>query len=241
METVVDLHWDVTNLAKVVQDVELAPQLYRRLRRTLLSEQLHRDAAKRYAERGYCPDVSQPDLDRAYDYFLCAWLGRNGVAGTHSYNQGFCVRYTANGGHAPKRWDSAVRSIPAWRRRMANLTILNRDMFKVLPRILDEAGTAIYCDPPYLIKGAKYIHDFESGDHEQLAEALGRFRKARVVVSYYDHPLLAELYPEWTRRVIEVSKALAHQGRRGKNDTKAREVLLMNGPSYGKATERMLF
>ncbi len=209
METVNDLHGDLINLARVIQDGTLGPQLYRRLRRTLMHETLHREAASRQNSRGYIADCPA-DLDAAYDYFLCAWLGRNGVAGTASYNQGFCVRYTANGGHAAKRWSSVVDSIPAWRRRLRNVTILCRDAFGLLPKIDDREGTAIYVDPPYLVKGAKYVHDFTDADHGRLAAELARFRKARVVVSYYDHPRLAELYPGWTVRRIEVSKAMAH-------------------------------
>lgn len=229
METVNDLHGDLVNLARVIQDGTLGPKLYRRLRRTLMCEQLHREAAERHRERGYMVD-RPADLDAAYDYFLCAWLGRNGVAGTSSYNQGFCARYTAGGGHAATRWDSVVSSIPAWRRRLRNVTIMCRDGFELLPKIADDPGTAIYCDPPYLVKGAKYVHDFDSQDHERLADALSRFRRTRVVVSYYDHPRLDELYPGWTKRHLNVSKALVHQGRRGASDVRAPEVLLVNGP-----------
>lgn len=35
-------------------------------------------------------------------------------------------------------------------------------------------------------------------DHARLAKELLRFKRARVVVSYYDDPRLAELYPDWT-------------------------------------------
>lgn len=230
METANDLHGDLINLARVIQDPVLGPDLYRRLRRTLMAEPLFEESAKaiRADDR-----VDLLDPDRAYHYFVTAWLGRNGVAGTASCNAHFCVRYTANGGHAAKRWDSAVRSIPTWRRRLANVTILRRDALELLPRIEDADGTAIYCDPPYLVKGASYTHDFEDPDHERLAELLRRFSRARVVVSYYDHPRLAGLYPGWSRRTIEVSKALAHQGRRGANDKRAREVLVVNGPLRG--------
>jgi len=239
METVNDLHGDVINLARVIQHDKLGPRLYRRLRRTLMCEQLHREAAERHRTRGYLGD--QPaDLDAAYDYFLSAWLGRNGVAGTSSYNQGFCARYTANGGgYAATRWASVVDSIPAWRRRIRNVTVMCRDAFELIPKIADAPDTAIYCDPPYLVKGAKYVHDFEAGDHHRLSEALQRFRKARVVVSYYDHPSLDGLYPDWTKRRIVVSKALAHQGRRGENDTKAVEVLVINGPSHAAGKESL--
>lgn len=243
METVNDLHGDLVNLARVIQHDELGPRLYRRLRRSLMSEVLHREAAERHASRGYLDarDLDAPDLEAAFDYFLCSWNGRNGVAGTQSYNQVFCRRFTAKGGHASKRWASVVDSIPAWRRRIRNVTILCDDAFGLLPRIDDSRGTSIYCDPPYLEKGAKYVHDFTPADHQKLAEQLGRFRYARVVVSYYEHPALAELYPGWTKRQIEVSKAMANQGQRGKSDSRALEVLLMNGPSYARDPQRGLF
>jgi DNA adenine methylase len=233
METVNDLHGDLINLARVVQTDDGAVELFARLSRTLMSEEIFRDAAERYRDRGYSGDM-QPDIDAAYDYCLCAWLGRNGVAGTASYNQGFCVRYTANGGHAAKRFQSVMESIPAWFVRLRNVTILCRDAFDLLPRIEDCKGTAIYIDPPYLVKEAKYIHDFTDADHDRLAVVLHCFKQARVVVSYYDHPRLAELYPDWQMHKIEVSKALAHQGRRGDNDTRAVEVLLVNESRAGQ-------
>lgn len=234
METVNDLHGDLINLALTVQDEDLAVKLFDRVSRTLMHEDLHRAAAERYRSRGYAPDSAKPDLDRAYDYLLCAWLGRNGVAGTSSYNQGYCARYTANGGHAAKRFLSVAESIPAWLDRLRNVTILNRDAFELLERIDDAANTAIYLDPPYITKGASYIHDFEAWDHNRLAISLRRFEKTRLVVSYYDHPRLAELYPpeRWTHYKIKVSKSLVNQGARsrGKSDIKAVEVLIVKKP-----------
>ena len=232
METVNDLHGDLINLARIIAHPQLGSQLYRRLRRTLMHEQTFKDAAERYKTRGYWAPAPEPDYDlpRAYDYFICSWIGRNGCAGTGSYNQGFCLRFTANGGHAAKRWQSVVDSIPAWRRRLACVTILQRDAFELLPRIDDHAGTAIYIDPPYLEKGAKYIHDFEEGDHKRLAELLKRFVRARVVVSYYDHPKLAELYQGWGKVIITITKSLDNQNRRDKQNKgkQVDEVLLIN-------------
>lgn len=232
METVNDLHGDLINLARVIQDPRLGPQLYRRLRRTLMHEQLFNEAAERYRKRGYYAVNEMLDVDRAYDYFLCAWLGRNGVAGIRSYNQGFCVRYTANGGHAAKRFKSVIISIPAWRRRLANVTILQRDAFKLLERIDDKQGTALYIDPPYIKKGAKYIHDFEDADHERLATSLNKFTKSRIVISYYDHPKLQQLYPKWCRHEVVITKSLNNQNRRNNKNkgVKVREVLLVNDP-----------
>jgi len=248
METVSDLHGDLTNLARVIQHPVEGPRFYRRLRRTMMVEDLFRESAE-MVRAEWEGDVLDPE--RAYHYFVTSWLGRNGVAGTSNYNHHFCVRYTANGGHAAKRWQSVVQSIPAWRRRLANVTVLRRDAFELIPKIEDKPGTAVYVDPPYLVKGATYVYDFGLSSarrsdpekaweaHSKLANQLGRFRTSRVVVSYYDDPRLAELYPGWTKVVIEVSKSLAHQGRRGTNQAKAREVLLVSGESFTDSAGRL--
>lgn len=232
METVNDLHGDLINLAKVIQDRTLGPLLYRTLRRTLMHEALYRENDQWMREHEADP-IDAPDVERAFRYFIVSWLGRNGTAGTPTSHKGtYCVRYTRNGGHAATRFRNTIASIPAWRRRLERVTIIQRDGFETIDRIGDDDRTAIYLDPPYLVKGAKYLHDFDAWDHHRLSRALERFTKARVVVSYYDHPRLAQLYPadRWTKRCITVSKAMAHQGRRGANDTKAVEVLLINGP-----------
>lgn len=231
METVNDLHGDLINLARVLKDEDLALDLYGRAARVVFHEDLFHEAA----ERIRVPFGSDgPDVSRAEDFLTISWFGRNGTIGTKQYNHNFCVRYTSNGGHAAKRWASAVASIPAWHGRLRNVTILNRDAFEVLARIEDREGTVIYADPPYLVKGASYVHDFEDVDHLRLAEALVRFRSTRVVVSYYDAPQLRDLYPGWRVERFDVTKSLANQGNRDQEGaTKAPEVLLVNatGPT----------
>lgn len=117
-----------------------------------------------------------------------------------------------------------------------------------IERVEDAPGIAIYCDPPYFLEtrganhgSSKYVHDFAYEDHRRLADALRRFHRARVVVSYYEHPELEWIYRGWTQRKIEVSKAMASQGRRVANDVRAIEVLLLNGPSYAKPEALSLF
>lgn len=229
METVNDLHGDLINLARVIRDRSSGPILYRRLRRTLMAKALHTEAANIVRD----DDMTGDPIERAEAYFIASWIGRNGVAGSKGYNFGYCTRYTKNGGHAATRFANAVASIPAWRRRMRDVNILQDDAFALLERIEDANGVVIYADPPYLVKGASYVHDFGSWDHYRLAKLLRRFTRTRVVVSYYEHPRLAELYPGWTKVSINVTKAMASQGKRdANNDIRATEVLLINGPSY---------
>lgn len=233
-ETVNDLNGDLINLARIIQDRQRGAVLYRRLRRVLCDENI-RD------ELLVAPPTDDP-IERAFRYFVISWLGRNGFCGTKGCDaSSFAVRWTPSGGHGGQRFNSAVASIPAWRERMRRPLILQRDGFDVIENIADVPGVAIYCDPPYFQKDAEYIHDFRDGgmfgdDHARLAAALARFKKARVVVSYYAHPRLAELYPQesWEIRDCTISKGLHNAGRRGSEIKYAPEVLICNQGGVAK-------
>lgn len=239
METVNDLHGELINLARALKGEETSDRVYSATQRTLLHEQLMSEAAERVKQRGGVAACEDPDVDRAIDYFTCSWMGKGGVAGSKSYRMGVCARYTKNGGHGARRFVSAVESIPAWHERLRAVTILHRDGIELCEKIEDGAGVVIYADPPYLAKGAEYLHDFDWLAHRRLAAVLGRFTKTRVVVSYYDHPDLAALYPGWTKVGCSMTRAMASQGQRGERGRSevAPEVLLINGPSYASKTE----
>jgi DNA adenine methylase len=226
METVNDLHGDVVNLARVLRDESLSGRLYWRLTRTIPGEQVFRESL--YAlGTGPAPGIDrEPSADRAYHYFLVSWLGLNGMAGTHRVGSSFSTRYTSNGGAPAKRFVGAVESVPWWHERLRTVLILSECGIALAERIEDKAGTVIYADPPYLEKGSRYLHDFDSDDHRRLAAALCRYTRTRVVVSYYAHPDLAALYPGW--RVIEcpVTQGMARLPA-GQVKT-APEVLLVN-------------
>lgn len=236
METVNDLHGDLINLARTIQNQVTGPALYRRLRRVWMDEALYNECQHHIDEWPAPSQVAAiPNLDRAVAYFIASWLGRNGTSGLqrHRIGKAFCLRYTKNGGASATRFRSAIDSIPAWRRRMRGVTILMRDGFKIIDRIEDAKGVAVYVDPPYVKKNAQYEHDFSGIDHHRLAKALGRFQETRVVVSYYDHPELHKWYEGWTFIDCATTKAMPNQAMRGRTGaTKAPEVLIVNGPSY---------
>lgn len=234
-ETVNDLHKDLINLALVVQHEESAQHLYKRVAATLFHEDLL-PLAKQHllGERSH----DSPNMERAYWYLIFSWMSLNGISGTPLHHTGtFAVRYSGNGGNGAIRWASVCESIPDWHQRLIGVQILSRDAFEILPRIDDAAGTALYIDPPYLEKGARYVHDFEQKDHERLEEVLRRFKRCRVVVSYYAHPLLADLYPGWTvidSSKLRIAKSMVNSGKRDQGGrTEAPEVLLVNGPAIG--------
>lgn len=228
METVNDLNGDLVNLARVIRDPMKGAALYRRLRRVLASQTLLEEA------RAYLNGPGeQGDIERAEAYFVNCWLSMNGSAGTHGgidSRRGISRRFSSGGGAPAVRFAGAVSSIPEWRDRLRRVMVLNDDGLMLCERIEDVDGCVIYADPPYLEKGDEYIHDFESEDHARLADALRRFKRTRVLVSYYDHPRLAELYPGWQRLELDMTKTMGNQGRRDQTGVivKAPELLLLN-------------
>jgi DNA adenine methylase len=205
VEVVNDLNGALVNLARVVRCESSAVELFKRLTRTAFCEELYHNSRVWLLDAGNLPvrsDIS--DVTWAYHYFVVSWMGRNGLVGTaNEYKTGFCKRFTSNGGDPAVRFQAAVESIPTWWDRLRGATILRQDGIELIWRIEDKQGTVIYADPPYLDKGAKYLHDFEPEEHEKLAAALRRFEKTRVVVSYYDRPLLESLYLAHGFRKVE--------------------------------------
>lgn len=229
METVNDLHGDLINLAKVIQDKELGFQLYDKLSRTLYAERFWRESKERWISE--TKTNGEPDIDRAYDYFVASWMGINGVSGTVRYNYQFALRWCRGGGQGARRWRSVMESMPAWHKRLQNVVILQRDAFEILDNIKDENGTVVYCDPPYFDKSNKYIHDFTAEQHEQLAKSLRRFKKTRVVVSYYDDTRLELLYEGFKKIELAVNYASLRNATRGKKKKPRKlqvEILLVN-------------
>lgn len=233
-ETINDLHGDAVNLARVLASDQWW-EVCDRIERTVFCESLFEDSAGRLGEdRG-------DEIQRAYDYLAVSWMGLNGVAGTSKTNANFCVRYTSNGGDPAKRWRSVGESLPIWHERLLGMRILRRDAFILLERIEDKDGTVIYIDPPYVKKSHSYLFDFDKSDdpvkkHRQLAALASRFKKTRVVISYYDDPLVDELYTGWTKRLLIATKGLVSSGMRGEEGaTKAPEILIINGPSLARA------
>lgn len=228
METVNDLHGDLINLAKVIQDKELGFRLYDKVSRTLYAEDFFRESKDRWLKE---ETNGQPDIDRAYDYFVVSWMGLNGVSGTKRCNYQFALRWCRGGGQGARRWRSVIESVPAWHKRLANVVILRRDAFEIIDNIKDARETVIYCDPPYFEKSNKYVHDFLPEDHERLAKSLRRFNEARVIVSYYDDTRLEGLYEGFDKIEIAANYASLRNATRGKKKKPRKqqvEVLLVN-------------
>jgi DNA adenine methylase len=239
-----DLHRHIINLARVAGHSALGPKLYRQLRRMPFHPVALKAAQSRCLEREATgitdlyslPAVPPtqpmlpafPDLEWALDYFIVAWMGRNGTAGTPGeFRAGLSLRWDAGGGDSNTRYRSAAASLVAWRRVLRRCNFTADDAFDFLDTVKDRAGHGLYVDAPWPDNGDGYTHKFTETQQRRLAQRLTEFPASRVVVRFGDHPLIRELYPEglWTWRRLK--------GRNNANADVA-ECLIINGPSLAK-------
>lgn len=210
-----DFNRDLANAATVIADPDRSRDLLARLHLTVASQEIH---------ARYKTVLAEPfagalgDVDRAYAALVVWWLGRSGCAGTKNSRTGFAARYTSGGSSVATRWRSLVAVVPKLSARLRTVDVLNTDGFTVLRQCQDKPGTAIYVDPPYVVKAGEYQHDAPKDPavakkwHGALAAACSRFRHARVLVSYYPHPLLDDLYDpaHWRRVDFAVRKSMTN-------------------------------
>jgi DNA adenine methylase len=227
-----DLHRHVINLANVLRDPEQGPRLIRNLRRVPFHEDVLRFAQEQCAADPLPP--SGPIWERlwsyaeALNYFVCAWMGRNGKAGTRGeFTGGLSVRWEAGGGDSATRWRSAVEALRDWRKVVARCTFVVMDVFDVLAKVKDEPEHGLYLDPPFPDAGALYKHNFTGEQQRRLAADLLDFKRCRVVARFYDHPLVRELYPEplWSWNHFK--------GRKSTNEAGPEVLLTRNLPAAG--------
>lgn len=242
-ETVNDLNGFLINMARAIAHPTMGPRLYRRLRRTPFSEELFWHHRKTLIAAGEPSCDSEPDEEAAYSYFVVCWMGISGFQGLRNHNGGFGVEWSNTFIGQVDRWNSAISAITMLRRRLRDVTILRRDAFEIIGNIRDQTGTAIYCDPPYVVEGGAYMHtEVDNAKRldwsRRLAALLSRFRRARVIVSEFDWPIVREMYRGWT--IVELFRSRGHAYKTDLS-SRSREILAINGPSlagHGLFSER---
>lgn len=160
------------------------------------------------------------DFDRAVRFF---YLNRSGIAKGNA-DEGFCTNTGWRHSHSTntaRAYYNAVQTIKDFANRMKNVMIDNRD-FRDIIRVYDSQDTLFYVDPPYVGREKYYAGGFSEKDHRDLAEMLNN-ACGKVILSYYDDPLLDELYPIWKRETFQAARQVVN----GDNNT-AVEILLMN-------------
>lgn len=170
----------------------------------------------------------RPDdpFERALHFF---YIARSGFAGKVHEKSGF--GYAVDRNHA-KSYRVAIASVRQVGERLKYAQIECRD-FRGVFQSGDAPNSLIYCDPPFIGMERYYTEKFTEEDHRELA-ALAGVALGRVLISYYDHPLVRELYPpdRWHYHLRDTVRS-AEGIVRGKRNTglikePVRELLLTN-------------
>lgn len=193
-----DAHCHLINLARVVMDEALLPDLEGRLEGRLFHELELSQAQERCLAREFKPIPDEPDPAWAADFFTAAWMARAGQAGTaKEFAAPLSIRWDAGGGDSVKRFRGACACLRDWLRLLAGrATFVRLDAFDFLAKVKDLPGHGVYLDPPFFHEGKSYKHKFGPAEHARLAEVLGGFSAARVVQRCYDCQEARALYPE---------------------------------------------
>lgn len=124
-------------------------------------------------------------------------------------------------------YQNSVERLTGFRKRLRNVNIECLDFREIIERY-DSPTTFFYIDPPYVGRENLYKGGFCEKDHRDLAEMLQTIQ-GKALVSYYDDPLVMELYSGWR---MEQVNALVGTGvrkaSRGQGKGKETECFFMN-------------
>lgn len=130
---------------------------------------------------------------------------------------------TVSGQNPANGYVSACKLIPSFAERMKGVMIEQSDFRSIIEKN-DDSETLFYVDPPYVGREKHYAGNFSEQDHRDLARLLHGIR-GKAVVSYYDDPLINELYPDFYRETFEAHKEVVGGSGTAVNTN---EILLMN-------------
>ncbi|WP_264453497.1 DNA adenine methylase [Paenibacillus polymyxa] len=167
---------------------------------------------------------SMPDdpFERAVRFF---YLNRSAIGrgNAEEVSQTGWRHSTSSGQNPANGYISACKLISAFAERMRGVMIEHMD-FRTVIQKYDDEKTLFYVDPPYVGREKYYAGNFTEQDHRDLSNLLHNV-KGKVVLSYYDDPLIRELYPDFTRDPFDAHKQVV--GGSG-TDIDTEEMLLMN-------------
>jgi len=233
-----DVDGELVNLFRVLRDPDGVIHLWWELVGTPVARQEFGDALEA-TRREYSP---QPPVKRAAQFVVrCRQRfggGQPGGAAAESDRNWGTARGSVGGvNELIHRWLGTMMQLPAIHRRLATVVVDQQDAARCVEQ-WDSPATLFYVDPPYIGAEGYYQGGFADEDHARLAAALNA-AAARVVLSYYDHPRVDDLYPadRWCRkRVSTVTQACGNRRANARSGSRARTELVLTNrdPAAGE-------
>ncbi len=193
-EVVNDLHGELINFWRVLQDPEHFETFRRRIEMTPFSEAEFDQALEHSQQQG--PDGDVSPIERAVQFFILARQSRQGLMkdfATLSRNR---TRGRIN--EQASAWLGVVNGLADVHQRLKGVVILNQNATDVI-RKQDGLKTLFYCDPPYVHESrsttGEYAFEMTEADHEKLLATLAAIQ-GKFMLSGYP----SELYSSWERK-----------------------------------------
>ncbi|KAA1260856.1 Modification methylase DpnIIA [Rubripirellula obstinata] len=193
-EVVNDLHGELINFWRVLQDPQHFEAFQQRIELTPFSE-AEFDQALEYSRKAESENDVSP-VQRAVQFFILARQSRQGLMrdfATLSRNR---TRSRIN--EQVSAWLNVVEGLADVHQRLRNIVILNQPAIKVI-RKQDGPKTLFYCDPPYVhetrASTGEYAFEMTESEHEDLLDTLAGLT-GKFMLSGYP----SELYTKWEKQ-----------------------------------------
>jgi DNA adenine methylase len=191
-----DADGDLVNLMRVIASDAMRPKLLRMIRLFPAARRIFEDHYREYIGNSFSfAHVADP-VERAFRTFYRHQFAFGGKSRTGGF--------TLSCGDRPE-----IKEVQRYRngiRRIAELGVFFRETAIECMDYQDCIATygrrhniVLFVDPPYYGKENYYSHAFRRADHVWLAQQLATVAAA-VCCTYYDDPMIRELYPvgDWT-------------------------------------------
>jgi DNA adenine methylase len=190
-----DLHGELSNFWRVLQDPEDFQAFHRRVELTPFSETEFEAALSNSHDTQWNQIADR--IARAVNFFILARQSRQGLMrdfATLSRNR---TRSRIN--EQVSAWLRVVEGLPDVHLRLRNVVVLNQDACDVIKK-QDGEHTLFYCDPPYVHETrsttGEYAFEMTEGQHRELLDILANIR-GKFMLSGYP----SELYQQWEQRL----------------------------------------
>jgi DNA adenine methylase len=212
-----DADGDLVNLMRVIASDYQRPRLLRMIRLVPASRRIFEDHYREYIGNNFSFAHVTCPVERAFRTFYRHQFAFGGKARTGGF--------TLSCGGRPEikevqRYRNGVRRIAGLGNFFRETAIECMDYQECISCYGRRHNIVLFVDPPYYGKENYYSHRFRRADHVWLANQLAT-TAAAVCCTYYDNPMIRELYPEdqWTWTPIQNVKNSQRHGAQKQNAT----------------------
>ena len=191
-----DIDGDLVNLFRVLADPCTRPQLLKRCKWLPPSRQIYEDDYKIYLAGGFSFVSIADKVERARATFYRGCFSFGGKMRSGGFQVSFTGRDLIK---EVSRYSNLLRRFNMYGEFWRRTVIENKSYQKIISNYGRTTNPVLYFDPPYDGTEKYYSHHFTKADHVFLAEQI-TMAPAPAVGSYYDTPLVRDLYPKtkWT-------------------------------------------